>query len=152
MSERPCTCHPDDNPPVPCPRKYALSECRAAAERSTSRKECSCDDTGAPDLNCSYPHRPDVLTTMLREISRGALVAEPIVREACKQAVERLSLRSETAAPIDRDSVLEEAAIVCEEWPSSPLTAQKVTCLELATAIRRLKSVAADSRRDTNGK
>ena len=31
MSDRPCTCHPDDNPPVPCPQKYALSECRAAA-------------------------------------------------------------------------------------------------------------------------
>jgi hypothetical protein len=29
--ERTCTCHPDDNPPVPCPRKYALAECRAAA-------------------------------------------------------------------------------------------------------------------------
>lgn len=29
---RPCTCHPDDNPPRPCPRKYALSECRAAAQ------------------------------------------------------------------------------------------------------------------------
>ncbi len=28
---RPCTCHPDDNPPRPCPRKYALSDCRAAA-------------------------------------------------------------------------------------------------------------------------
>lgn len=28
---RPCTCHPDDNPPVPCPRKYALTECRKAA-------------------------------------------------------------------------------------------------------------------------
>jgi hypothetical protein len=27
---RPCTCHPNDNPPVPCPRKYALSECRLA--------------------------------------------------------------------------------------------------------------------------
>jgi hypothetical protein len=26
---RACTCHPDDNPPRPCPRKYALSECRA---------------------------------------------------------------------------------------------------------------------------
>jgi len=25
---RPCTCHPDDNPPVPCARQYALSECR----------------------------------------------------------------------------------------------------------------------------
>ena len=28
---RPCTCHPNDNPPAPCPRRYALSECREAA-------------------------------------------------------------------------------------------------------------------------
>lgn len=28
---RTCTCHRDDNPPKPCPRKFALSECRAAA-------------------------------------------------------------------------------------------------------------------------
>jgi len=28
---RECTCHPDDNPPRPCPQKFALSECRAAA-------------------------------------------------------------------------------------------------------------------------
>lgn len=27
---RSCTCHPDDNPPVPCQRKYALTECRIA--------------------------------------------------------------------------------------------------------------------------
>lgn len=26
---RPCTCHQDDNPPVPCAQKYALAECRA---------------------------------------------------------------------------------------------------------------------------
>ena len=26
---RACTCHPDDNPPVPCAKKYALTECRA---------------------------------------------------------------------------------------------------------------------------
>lgn len=31
LDSRPCTCHPDDNPPVPCPRKFALSECRKAA-------------------------------------------------------------------------------------------------------------------------
>lgn len=31
MTDRSCTCHPDDNPPVPCPQKFALSECRAAA-------------------------------------------------------------------------------------------------------------------------
>lgn len=24
---RPCTCHPNDNPPKPCAKKYALSEC-----------------------------------------------------------------------------------------------------------------------------
>ena len=29
-SDRPCTCHPDDNPPQPCPQKYALSHCRRA--------------------------------------------------------------------------------------------------------------------------
>jgi hypothetical protein len=29
---RSCTCHPDDNPPRPCPQKYALSECRAATQ------------------------------------------------------------------------------------------------------------------------
>lgn len=31
LTARPCTCHPDDNPPRPCPQKYALSECRRAA-------------------------------------------------------------------------------------------------------------------------
>jgi len=28
LSGRPCTCHPDDSPPSPCPQKYALSHCR----------------------------------------------------------------------------------------------------------------------------
>lgn len=28
---RPCTCHPDDSPPVPCERKYAFSECSQAS-------------------------------------------------------------------------------------------------------------------------
>ena len=32
--QRPCTCHPDDNPPVPCQRKFALAECRAAEATS----------------------------------------------------------------------------------------------------------------------
>jgi hypothetical protein len=31
VDARTCTCHPDDNPPKPCPRKFALSECRAAS-------------------------------------------------------------------------------------------------------------------------
>ncbi len=28
---KPCTCHPDDKPPVPCAKMYALTECRASA-------------------------------------------------------------------------------------------------------------------------
>lgn len=28
---RTCTCHPSDHPPRPCPRKFALTECRVAA-------------------------------------------------------------------------------------------------------------------------
>lgn len=29
---RSCTCHPDDNPPQPCPQKFTYSECVAAAD------------------------------------------------------------------------------------------------------------------------
>jgi len=32
-AHRACTCHPDDNPPKPCPQKFALSECRAVAQQ-----------------------------------------------------------------------------------------------------------------------
>jgi hypothetical protein len=31
VDARECTCHPDDNPPRPCPRKFAYNECVAAA-------------------------------------------------------------------------------------------------------------------------
>lgn len=27
---RQCTCHPDDSPPSPCARRYALRDCRIA--------------------------------------------------------------------------------------------------------------------------
>lgn len=29
--DKPCTCHPDDNPPVPCAGMYALDACRKVA-------------------------------------------------------------------------------------------------------------------------
>ena len=34
--DRPCTCHPDDNPPRPCPKRYALNECKDFAERGAA--------------------------------------------------------------------------------------------------------------------
>lgn len=42
--QRPCTCHPDDNPPVPCAQKYALNECRAASEPTEAQIEQHPDD------------------------------------------------------------------------------------------------------------
>ncbi len=32
VGRRPCTCHPDDNPPSPCAEQYAIEECRKVAE------------------------------------------------------------------------------------------------------------------------
>lgn len=37
VDTRPCTCHPDDNPPVPCAKKYALSECLAPSIQKPKR-------------------------------------------------------------------------------------------------------------------
>ena len=34
----PCTCHPDDNPPRPCPRRYAYSECVKTAASGTQER------------------------------------------------------------------------------------------------------------------
>ena len=54
---RVCTCHPDDNPPQPCPRQYALDECRKAtlAERQpTAKLEC-CAGGPVTEFCCGYP-------------------------------------------------------------------------------------------------
>ncbi len=48
--ERPCTCHPDDNPPVPCPKKYALIECRRAAALAPSAPIPPEERRGIPDV------------------------------------------------------------------------------------------------------
>lgn len=49
-----CTCHPDDNPPKPCPRKHAYSECVAAA-----RNLGGCNICGERlHMGCCNPNRP----------------------------------------------------------------------------------------------
>lgn len=37
--KRPCTCHPDDNPPVPCAEKYALADCKKAAKPTQEQEQ-----------------------------------------------------------------------------------------------------------------
>ena len=36
-AERTCTCHPSDNPPRPCPQKFAYRECIEAAAREDEK-------------------------------------------------------------------------------------------------------------------
>lgn len=38
IDTRSCTCHPDDNPPVPCQRQFALTDCRQAATLTGAAK------------------------------------------------------------------------------------------------------------------
>ena len=44
---RTCTCHPDDNPPKPCARKYAYSECSKVPPNARIKPLC-----------CGRPHVP----------------------------------------------------------------------------------------------
>lgn len=39
VDRRPCTCHPDDNPPTPCARKYAFTECASAIRLHSQKGE-----------------------------------------------------------------------------------------------------------------
>lgn len=48
----PCTCHPDDSPPVPCARKYALSECLAARAEGVAALQ----QAGEPSISTDGPH------------------------------------------------------------------------------------------------
>lgn len=34
---KPCTCHPSDNPPVPCAEKFAYTECMEHMRREVER-------------------------------------------------------------------------------------------------------------------
>ncbi len=63
MTNRSCTCHPDDNPPVPCPQKFALSECKAADALERVRDEFSSWEYLDPAMATQY------LDALLKEYS-----------------------------------------------------------------------------------
>lgn len=59
-----CTCHPDDKPPVPCPRKYALTECRIAALIAASMPFAAHDwmDADLEDNSCKLTKHSGAIT------------------------------------------------------------------------------------------
>jgi 2-polyprenyl-6-methoxyphenol hydroxylase-like FAD-dependent oxidoreductase len=52
---RTCTCHPDDNPPQPCPRKFSLSECRAALASTPKAAQQEGDGVALPVSSVAEP-------------------------------------------------------------------------------------------------
>ena len=54
-----CTCHPDDAPPTPCPKKFALRDCRMAD--IARRIRYAADMVGDDDL-------PNQLHALAREL------------------------------------------------------------------------------------
>ena len=71
---RTCTCHPDDNPPVPCAKQYALTLCRKAATENEAQKQLEDD----------------------READRRAELREEMQRQRREEASERAEFDSQT--------------------------------------------------------
>lgn len=90
---RTCTCHPDDNPPKPCPRKFALRECRAAAGltdmfpdggtagakvASHPQTACQAEQRGSAEWVCDCSTmRPDCKPTLGLKAAGEALPFDP---------------------------------------------------------------------------
>jgi hypothetical protein len=99
MSDRPCTCHPDDNPPVPCPQKYALSECRAAAPKTADdimarlrRAELMCDAYASDSDGLSPDSWNEIRETIyaLRAAVEQATAENSLLRGQVVEAMELL--------------------------------------------------------------
>lgn len=75
---RTCTCHPDDNPPRPCPRKFALTECRIAALIAAALPFAEHDwyDAELEDDNCQLVRHSGPVTVGHWKALRAAL--EPL--------------------------------------------------------------------------
>lgn len=67
-SERACTCHPDDNPPQPCQKKYALAECRGASAAEAAPSALS--------LIMNYPGIREYIGSQLAELADKELLAK----------------------------------------------------------------------------
>jgi hypothetical protein len=76
---RPCTCHPDEAP-VPCPHKYALSECRNADPRATALTDLVRITDTQPTLRETIARAIESLTQEEIPSGRAMAAAERVVR------------------------------------------------------------------------
>lgn len=81
---RPCTCHPDDNPPTPCAEKYALGDCRPTppAEPVVEAPQPANSVRGAAERVVSFDwssNDPDAVAAV--DALRAALATKPAVKD-----------------------------------------------------------------------
>ena len=92
VSVRPCTCHPDDSPPTPCARKYAMGECKDLLAEWTDAAMVKAYDFAEAYCN----HQCDGDNDMLHELNttRRALrehLTKPLAEiKALRGAIERM--------------------------------------------------------------
>lgn len=67
LDTRKCTCHPDDNPPYPCAKKYALTDCKIE-EMASALERAEHELIGR---GCALDEPP---VSLLREARRGVRV------------------------------------------------------------------------------
>jgi hypothetical protein len=112
--DRSCTCHPDDNPPVPCPQKFALTGCQTAVAtdgltnyimHGCTETECRLCQT-PPEMRhwyAEYRHTgipsfpyPEVV------VHKGSSVGASGLDHEFKQKVAEAVARYESLSPVDK--------------------------------------------------
>ena len=161
MSDKPCTCHPDDNPPVPCPQKFALSECRAAVPLPHAVAIQMCSDFKESDQSCGDPnHSPESCTCLkLARAWRGmesdlAAAQDAIDRKVAEYSLAMANLGQQLKEAQEARQAAEERAEaseralaeIREEWAGAecgePVTAQEAYAIQLCKRMYQI-AVAA---------
>jgi len=104
--DRPCTCHPNDNPPRPCPKKYAYTDClKAEIERLRQQiteglvSKCFiCDEVDSPrdgcDCVCCSIKRARTITPAMVERAAEAIRQKWLMGNIEWDAIAEAALRA----------------------------------------------------------
>lgn len=109
---RACTCAPEDKPPTPCPKRYALNECRAA-EAQGEREALAVQVRHADERGDEAMRRAHEAEAKLEEARKALLVslqALDVARDAI-QPLTRTQIKLHRVNP-KTDVILDEAAEV----------------------------------------
>jgi len=130
--DRPCTCHPDDNPPKQCMKRYALSECRIAAlesELAQYKREFPACEVHKP----THGARGNCLICALQSLS-GALSQIDYAVECSATGPNEYEVSLYDAEP-DEGAVVERV-----KARLATLEAENATMLALLSQTRRMLS------------